>query len=687
MERPVLLVARPDTPCRWDDVLEREGCVHVSVSGHEALEAVRQASAHWVLCERVPGWQALVRGVQDAGGGVVLLGAPLDPAERRQLASHVPELAATPEMLPSALARVRDARVGSSEPDILARLTRFAESLADQTDLEGLVQALCARTREVCDADGAVIFLVDEKGALRVEGPYRGVAARAQRELADLAARQARSVREDASASIAVPLLKSGDVVGIVAVYRSAVGASFSEAEVRLLEQLARPVTAALLNAQAHDQLRRAQARVIADNASLERQVEERTARIAEGAREWERTFDAIREPLAIQDGFILRRVNRAYADRAGISIEQIPGMTCHQALAGRDSPCEGCPLARGSASAGEVCIKGGQYAFSAFRRSLDAEDPTVITHYRDITAQRELERKLRETERMASLGQLASGAAHEINNPLGFIISNLGSLKEVHLALRESVTEWMVNGALTPGELRANLERLLRESDLDEGLEMIEESLAGAERVASIVRGLRDLARLEIHSEDAASVSDSVTRVIRAELSGAARPLHVELRASGKARLPPLHLDQILTQLLRNARQATSEGGRIEIRSRDEADFVAVEVEDEGCGIAPEHLPRIFEPFFTARGVGAGIGLGLTSAYGIAQRHGGSLEARSELGKGSRFTLRVPRVQGAAGETVTGRPPDGAQVTLEAALERPAFDKLHAGRYNAEPA
>jgi two-component system, NtrC family, sensor kinase len=176
----------------------------------------------------------------------------------------------------------------------------------------------------------------------------------------------------------------------------------------------------------------------------------------------------------------------------------------------------------------------------------------------------------------------------------------------------------------------------------LQDGLEMIDESLQGVHRVAEIVKGLRELSRLEIGKLEPCCTNASVSRMVRA----AGGEIAVELAAVHPAAIAPLQLDQALGHVLKNARQAVSGGKGVTVRTESDAREVRVIVRDEGNGIPPENLRRIFEPFFTTRGVGKGIGLGLTAAYGIVRRAGGEIEVRSEVGRGSTFTFKIPRAR-----------------------------------------
>jgi signal transduction histidine kinase len=278
-----------------------------------------------------------------------------------------------------------------------------------------------------------------------------------------------------------------------------------------------------------------------------------------------------------------------------------------------------------------------------------DPNDATMVVHYQDVTQARALQHKLRETERLQMVGQLASGAAHEINNPIGFVTSNLNSLRglldELGPAL-EGLSKALQ--AIERGKPQAAIEALKALDPLDphtlaDALEMVDESLDGAKRVGDIVRGLRELSRLEISRAEAADVNAAVTRVTRSQL-GNHPDVVLSLAATHSADIAPLQLDQALTHVLANAKQAVLPGQKISVNTFERDREVVIEVKDEGAGIRPEHLTRVFEPFFTTRGVGKGIGLGLTAAWGLVRRSGGMIEVESGgLGHGARVTLRLP--------------------------------------------
>jgi len=244
-------------------------------------------------------------------------------------------------------------------------------------------------------------------------------------------------------------------------------------------------------------------------------------------------------------------------------------------------------------------------------------------------------------------VGQLASGASQEINNPLGYVIANLQSLQSTMRAMEQSGEAVERAARLCGQNAPADAVRALAEVEVREqaaeGLEAVAEALEGAQRISGIVRGLRELARQDLGKTESVDVNACVSRAVRAELQhmtpGAVQAaLAARQRTSGS----PLHLDQALAAVLRNARQACP-AGPIHVRTRDEGGELVVEIQDAGEGIAAAALPRIFEPFFTTRGGGKSVGLGLTLAYGVVQRHGGRIDVASSKGRGTTVTLRLP--------------------------------------------
>ncbi len=256
---------------------------------------------------------------------------------------------------------------------------------------------------------------------------------------------------------------------------------------------------------------------------------------------------------------------------------------------------------------------------------------------------------QLLQSEKMASIGQLAAGIAHEINNPVGFVNSNMGSLQNYVGTLFGVLAEYEQAAAAHPA-LAPQLAALRQRADLDflkeDVTDLVRESMDGLKRVKDIVQALKDFSHVgetEWQIADLHQGLDSTLNIVSNELKYKAT---IEKQYGV---LPPIkclasQLNQVFMNLLVNAGHAIKERGTIRISTGAADGWVWVEVADTGGGIAPEHLNRIFEPFFTTKPVGSGTGLGLSLSYGIVNKHGGKIEVVSELGKGTRFTVRLPQ-------------------------------------------
>lgn len=273
------------------------------------------------------------------------------------------------------------------------------------------------------------------------------------------------------------------------------------------------------------------------------------------------------------------------------------------------------------------------------------------IEQQRLISKLGEAHQQLLQSEKMASIGQLAAGIAHEINNPLGFVNSNMGSLKNYVATLFDVLDQYerVVAMPLPTPAMAAHMAAVRERADLvflkDDLTSLVCESMDGLKRVRDIVQALKDFSH---GGETAWQVADlhhgldSTLHIVGNEIRYKAT---VEKQYG---QLPPItcqaaQLNQVFMNLLVNAGQAIQDRGLITIRTGHADGWVWIEIGDNGCGIAPQHLNRIFEPFFTTRPVGSGAGLGLSLSYGIVIKHGGKFEVASEPGRGSRFTLRLP--------------------------------------------
>lgn len=258
---------------------------------------------------------------------------------------------------------------------------------------------------------------------------------------------------------------------------------------------------------------------------------------------------------------------------------------------------------------------------------------------------------QLQQSEKMAAVGQLAAGVAHEINNPIGFIRSNLGTLGEYVDGLLSVVDAYQrAEPALAAHPaVREELQKAKADADLtfiqeDVGV-LLRESREGVDRVRAIVENLREFTRLDVADRHAFNLErglDSTLGVLEGELRGKAEIVR-EYAGLPDVECVAAQINQVFMNLITNAMQAIPGRGVIMLRTGCDGDSVWVEVADDGIGIAPENLSRVFDPFFTTKPVGKGTGLGLSLAYGIVRQHGGSLTVRSKPGQGATFRFALP--------------------------------------------
>lgn len=267
----------------------------------------------------------------------------------------------------------------------------------------------------------------------------------------------------------------------------------------------------------------------------------------------------------------------------------------------------------------------------------------------------RETQSQLLQSEKMASLGQMAAGVAHEINNPVGFVMSNINSLKsyvESYQALETRVAQLLSEEPGSPAwqEQKQQLATFISEQDFefirDDVDELIADSVEGSRRIRDIVQGLKEFSHVDqaaIQEADINGCLDTTLKVVNNELK-----YNCDIRRDFQP-LPPVQcnpgqLNQVFMNLLVNAGHALGEqGGIIGLRTRSVEDEVEIRIFDNGKGIAPEHLGKLFDPFFTTKPVGEGTGLGLSISYGIIEEHHGSIDVKSKQGVGTSFTIRLP--------------------------------------------
>jgi signal transduction histidine kinase len=284
--------------------------------------------------------------------------------------------------------------------------------------------------------------------------------------------------------------------------------------------------------------------------------------------------------------------------------------------------------------------------ALAQAREDLTNKNRELATAYEELKT---AEAQLLQQEKMASIGQLAAGIAHEINNPMGFIQSNLGTLKNYGDTLKTYFDATDQLAAQCPETIRATLAQQRNDLDLEFIFEdmptLISESVTGAKRVRDIVQALKSFS----HVDEAEVQQINLNECIESTIATTENTLRVKatvVREYGE--LPAIEcrphlLSQLFLSLLLNSAYAIATQGEIRVTTRCEGDFIIAAVSDTGCGIAPEIVSRIFDPFFTTKPVGQGTGLGLSVAYDIVKKHGGKIDVESTVGTGTTFTIRLP--------------------------------------------
>jgi two-component system NtrC family sensor kinase len=365
--------------------------------------------------------------------------------------------------------------------------------------------------------------------------------------------------------------------------------------------------------------------------------LDARTAQLVTAAkRQWERTFDAIMEPLmVVDDDFVVRRANLALADDLSTAVQRLVGRRCFEArresphaFAGSaGAPCDNCPVhaARqaGAACEGELKTASQRvYRLRAYPLEDETGEHLLVCSYRDVTEERQMSRQLAHAEKLASIGRLAAGVAHEINNPLGGILA---------------FTQILMN------------EQAQDDEDRRECLQEIERS---ALRCKAVVESLMRFSRQSAHDEvGPVSLNDVVRAALR--LCGHRLSLEgLEIDTQLQPGLPPVlgdsgQLEQVVLNLVTNAvdsvREVHQSGtGHIWLSTSVSDGEVLLEVSDNGRGVEEQHLDKLFDPFFTTKEEGKGSGLGLAVTYAIVKEHDGRIVVRNRPQGGAAFTVAL---------------------------------------------
>lgn len=304
-----------------------------------------------------------------------------------------------------------------------------------------------------------------------------------------------------------------------------------------------------------------------------------------------------------------------------------------------------------------ELSLKNALEKARRLAISLEEQQATLAASHAELTkTHAELQSSqsiILQQEKLASIGQLAAGVAHEVNNPIGFISSNLNSLAKYleKLAIFMEAQN-RVNSSLPDGpgqeEVAALRKKLKLDFLLQDSQDLIKESLEGTERVRKIVQGLKTFSRTDQEKQGMADLNaclESTINLVWNELKYKAT-LHRDYGELPPTRCYPQKLSQVFMNLLVNASQAIEKQGEISIKTRYADGRIRIWIADTGCGIPPQNLQKIFDPFFTTKEVGKGTGLGMSIASEIIKQHNGTITVSSEIGKGTTFAIDLPRIE-----------------------------------------
>jgi two-component system, NtrC family, sensor kinase len=365
-------------------------------------------------------------------------------------------------------------------------------------------------------------------------------------------------------------------------------------------------------------------------------EVEITNLELAQNQRQIQAILDGITDIMIVLS-LDLKIVSVNHVFREVYHLPEPVGMLCHQVFRRAEKPCSPCP-ALTARKDNRVCrhlaiypVDGQNRHFEITAsplRSPEGQPCLILLLMRDVTHEKELQAKYYQAQRMATIGVLAAGVAHEINNPLTAISGFAEGLKR----------------------RLPRLERIIDEDLKDDFSEYLGIILKECQRCQEIVQNLLTFGRRncpESSPVNLNSLVDDTLKLLHNQLKQYPKDLiHLDLDPS----LPSVpgnesQLKQVILDLLFNAFDATQEKGLITLKTfLANQHWVVFSIEDSGCGIPAEHLDRLFEPFFTTKPVGKGVGIGLSICYNIVVKHGGEIVVESEVGKGSTFLVKLPR-------------------------------------------
>lgn len=556
------------------------------------------------------------------------------------------------------LARIRaQLRLRSMERELeqrnrdLAALNAITAAVTASLELDEILTATMQGIRSVLDVEGGILLLLDEeRGTLTFKQAFnhsqdwivergaecsQGLVAACLRERVSLVVNDVSSdprfdpeqdtlgEGSQATRSLAcAPLLVKGRPLGAIALVNK-IGGPFTRRDVHLLESIVASVAVALENSRLFHNLTAAYA-----------DLETHRWQLLQSHNTLQALFDGITDGLYIVDATLnLVAVNQARATRVNAQPEALIGRPCYEVLHGRESPCPGClvnevfrqppggkpqPRQRINRQYGP---DGGQteWEMSVYPITDAVQRPTqAIVLERDVTETRRLEASLAQSEKLAAIGQLAAGVAHEINNPLTAIIANAQLLQR---------------------EIPAD----------DPRYESVDLIVRASERAHKVIRGLLDFARQERPEFQPTDINASLSTTLEL-VQHQFRQHNIALDVQLTPGLPQVeashdHLQGVWLNLLLNARDALMgrANPRVRVQTGWENSHITVTISDNGPGIPPAQLKRVLEPFFTTKAPGQGTGLGLSTCYRIIKQHGGDLRLDSQVGQGTTVVVTLP--------------------------------------------
>ncbi|MBI4681675.1 MAG: PAS domain S-box protein [Nitrospirae bacterium] len=326
----------------------------------------------------------------------------------------------------------------------------------------------------------------------------------------------------------------------------------------------------------------------------------------------------------------------------------QVAGTYCggqiQGAFAQKYNNCAGCEVFKEATK--DPIYQIGEH-FNNMMHVLEVKSRELENAYSEL---KNTQAQILQREKMASIGQLAAGVAHEINNPTGFILSNLGTLGKYVNKLTEYIqAQSLALESMKADELTAGLKETRKKLKLDYVIEdvgqLIKESIEGGERIKKIVQNLKTFSRVDQAEYKAADINEcieSTLNIVWNELKYKTT-VEKEYGALPLAKCYPQQLNQIFMNLLVNAAQSIEKQGVIKIKTWNGDGTINILISDTGSGIPEDKLGKIFEPFYTTKPVGQGTGLGLSIVYDIVKKHKGDIRVESKVGSGTVFTIKIP--------------------------------------------